>query len=210
VLIGSFNPAIFQPMWFAKEDLIDERDANTAQNVIVTQDLTVFSIDTGFQFKLQVDKSRFVLTTRNPAHFIVLRDLVTQTFEILEHTPVRQLGINRDVHYRVSTDDRWTAIGDILVPKSPWHKFTAPKTLSLVIQGHRAGGNAQYVQTTVRPSVLFPSEKVLEINTNEHYDWDPDVSAGKAIKTIADNWDAAYAFSQELGESIFQCGVENE
>jgi hypothetical protein len=211
VLIGSFNPAIFQPMWFVKTNLLDEKDAKSAENnARITPDIAFFSIESGFQLQLEVLKSRLAATSRNPACWADLHDLITQTFEILEHTPIRQLGINRDVHYRISSEDRWQEIGDILAPKRPWHMLVEPKTQDVVIKGQRRNSEAEYVQTNVRPSALFPGERVLEIRTNEHYAWESEVPAKEVTKVISKNWDDAYQFSKELGESIFSARENNE
>ncbi len=42
VLVGSFNPAIFQPMWFAANELIGRADAENAEVAVVHPDITQF------------------------------------------------------------------------------------------------------------------------------------------------------------------------
>ena len=44
VLIGSLNPAIFHPAWFAREGLIQQEEADRADVRIVSPDVSVFSI----------------------------------------------------------------------------------------------------------------------------------------------------------------------
>ena len=43
VIIGSFNPQIFQPAWFANEGLVRKGEAETAKIVIIHNRIVSFS-----------------------------------------------------------------------------------------------------------------------------------------------------------------------
>ena len=51
VLLGSFNPQIFQPSWFGNEGLIRKEEADSAKIEIVHRDLVSFSTET---FRVEV------------------------------------------------------------------------------------------------------------------------------------------------------------
>jgi hypothetical protein len=80
VLVGSFNPAIFQPGWLARHELVavDEADAPDVQ--IVSREVTQFSTEL---FDIQVTHNQFVATTARVPSFGMLLDLVVGIFERL-------------------------------------------------------------------------------------------------------------------------------
>src|SRR5947209_7914808 len=91
VLIGAFNPKIFQPAWFAHQGLIRQEEAESAEQVVTVNELSTFTAD---WLTLQVTPDRLQASTGDAAHFDVLRDLILGTFRLLEHTPVEKMGIN--------------------------------------------------------------------------------------------------------------------
>src|SRR5438132_983763 len=86
VLLGSFNPAIFQPAWFARQNLIPTAEVDTAEIKIVHPQISHFETE---RFVIQATAERFVALTKPNAPEIAIRDLVMGTFYILEHTPVK-------------------------------------------------------------------------------------------------------------------------
>ena len=100
VLLGDFNPAIFTPAWFAMHGLLPKAAADTADLQVAHRQLTVFSTD---WLHLQVATNRFVADTGQAPH-VRVRDLVVRVFrEHLLHTPLKGMGINRNVHFRVGS-----------------------------------------------------------------------------------------------------------
>ena len=112
VLLGSFNPAIFQPAWFAKQGLLPAGEAENAEINLIHPEFVSF---TAGWLQLQVTQSQFLAsTTEDPLE--ALRDLVLGTFSLLRHTPVSKMGVNRDVHIRMPDESSWHAVGHALVP----------------------------------------------------------------------------------------------
>jgi len=64
VLIGDFNPRIFQPAWFGKEHLIRENEADTATIKIIHPDIVSFSTE---WFELDITRDRFTISTNHEA-----------------------------------------------------------------------------------------------------------------------------------------------
>ena len=91
VLVGSFNPKIFHPAWFAAQKLIREKEAEEANIEVVTPAVAKFSLD---WMRLQVIQEQFVVETTQEPYYEILRDLVVGAFSFLNHTPVTMLGIN--------------------------------------------------------------------------------------------------------------------
>lgn len=60
VLLGAFNPKIFQPAWFAFEELIRKQEAEEANIEIVHPDAVSFALE---WLRLQVTRERFTAST---------------------------------------------------------------------------------------------------------------------------------------------------
>src|SRR5262245_43736296 len=100
VFRGSFNPAIFHPSWFARHDILRAAEADEARVQILNGHITDFK--TGW-VQVQVTRDRFAAVSVNGGYEGPLLDLVLSTFTILEHTPLSQLGMNREVHLQFDT-----------------------------------------------------------------------------------------------------------
>jgi hypothetical protein len=96
VLRGHFNPKIFQPFWFSRHRLITDAAAESADINLIHPTASEFSINE--HFSLHVDLTTFSIT-RLEAPLVLIADIVGRVFgELLPHTPIGQLGINRLAH----------------------------------------------------------------------------------------------------------------
>lgn len=102
VLLGSFNPTIFQPAWFASEGLIARDLSDAAEVGIVHRQIVAF---TAGWFDISVTDDRFSVTSLTAPSYDLLRDLVLGTFRLLRYTPLRAMGLNKDVHYRIASEE---------------------------------------------------------------------------------------------------------
>lgn len=165
VLAGSFNPRIFHPAWFAKENLIQESEGQTAEIQVITSDVAVFSIG---WMGLEVVHDRFAITSNQPQYFDALRDLVSGMFKLLRHSPISQLGINKLEHYRSLNEDEWHQLGHRLAPKEPWTGLLEkPGMRRLSMLGVRPDQFAGKLLVTVEPSVKIRPGVYFEVN--DHY-----------------------------------------
>lgn len=168
VLLGSFNPEIFHPAWFAKNDLIQKVEAEESKIEgleIVHHELTKFSLN---WLSIQVVHQKFVALTSDLAHFNPLRDLVIMTFEILKHTPIKQLGMNRTIDFSFKDEQTWHKIGDTLAPKTIWEK-SVPNRVGLTILGVRSkltDGLQGYINVNLQPSTRTQYGVVININNH--------------------------------------------
>ena len=116
VIVGSFNPRIFQPFWLAKQNLISDEAAENAKITIIHPDITAFEIEP--VFSLRVERERFIMQ-RKVAPLILLSDLAGRIFgDLLPHTPLRAIGINRLVHFDVGDVKKRDIIGEMLAQGS--------------------------------------------------------------------------------------------
>jgi hypothetical protein len=180
VLRGKFNPAIFQPFWFVRHDLISDRAGNAAQMNFIHPEVAAFQIDG--HFTLHVDLTTFSIT-RLEAPLVTIADLVGRIFgDLLPHTPVGQVGINRAVHFSVGSAGERNRIGKLLAPREPWGTWGAD--ISAADDSEMQGGlrvltMAQYglkdrkhgsLQATIEPSVLLSGGRTgIYMAVNDHY-----------------------------------------
>ncbi len=73
VLLGNFNPKIFQPAWFVAEGLLQHQEADEANIEIIHSSVVIFRTD---WMRMEVTQDRFIVTTSKEPYDRVLRDLV--------------------------------------------------------------------------------------------------------------------------------------
>ena len=199
VLIGSFNPAILHPQWFAKQGLIPDSEAATATVDVVSPALTAVRFA---WFTLEVMDSRFVARTADPAQYHALQECVSGIFTFLEFTPVAAMGLNSDRHVRAPTEDVWRLLEERLAPRGLWADIlpgpregtSALQSLSVV--GTRPDSPAVRLDVTIQPSQQFPQG--LFVATNEHFRFKEGSNTTDAMTMLRDNWSGALAYSNEI------------
>ncbi|HWN95940.1 MAG TPA: hypothetical protein VNT99_12965 [Methylomirabilota bacterium] len=179
VIVGTFNPAIFHPAWLAAQELIPPSEATDAKNIIVTSDLSVIQLP---WVRMQVTTDRFIATTTHDSHFNTLRDLVSGAFEVLRHTPIRQLGINVEQHYKFESEETWNAFGHRLAPKKIWKQmFRDPgmRAMTIVEKAGRTDGLPGLYRVDVEASVKVKLGVYFRVN--DHYELQP--KSGEPVGT---------------------------
>ncbi len=142
VLVGATNPAIFNPDWFLRHNLISEPDFKSAATELITPQLTILKIA---GMKIVVQPERFQIETQSEDMLAPSRDLVLGAFGILNETPIASMGLNRHENYRMDSEDEWHKVGHVLAPKDKWKGLLDdPGTLSVQIQGKRPGAPSKY------------------------------------------------------------------
>lgn len=206
VVVGNFNPAIFHPAWLAKNNLIREEEAQSADVALVSGEATIFDAD---WLKLQVTQERFIASTRDPSKYRPLRDLVLSVFKLLEHTPVTAVGLNTDAHYKLDTLEEWHSFGHFYVPKSTWSSLLENAGMKmLIVEGTRQGSGASKVEIQVQPS---PSVKFgVFFHLHQHYELANQAekygnkSAMTLLLTTIDNeWDDFLLFAGSAAKRLF-------
>lgn len=199
VLLGSFNPAILHPQWFAKQGLIPDSEAATATVEVVSPALTVVRFA---WFTLEVMDSRFAARTTDPAQYPALQECVSGILTFLEFTPVAAMGLNSDRHLRIPTEDLWRLLEERLAPRGLWADILpGPREgtsalQSLSVMGARPDSPADRLKLTIKPSQQFPQG--LYVATNEHFRFSEGSNATEAITMLRENWTDALEYSAEV------------
>ncbi len=200
VLLGNFNPSIFHPAWLAANNLIRADEAETAKIGIIAPQVAQFTVD---WINLEVTQERFLASTTDSAHYEPLRDLVLGIFTLLEHTRFNKMGINRDMHYRIPSLERWHGFGDLLVPKSIWEQvIPKPGLKSLTVQGIQSETPHAEVNVKVEPSTQVHPGVYISIN-NHHKESEAD-AAKKLMSVLRDSWSELHAYATRIANHLIE------
>lgn len=205
VLVGDFNPQIFQPEWFIAQKLFGETEGRSAKIEVVHPDVTVFSLD---WLRFEVTRNRLVATTRDQSCHESLRDLIVGTFTILSHTPLKMMGINNTFFYIINNEDVWHNIGNVLAPKDIWGKvMSSPGLTSLTIQSKDV--IEESFQNTVKITIGPAGVKLgFQIHINDHYQLTkietPLLGSRAVIEILQREWDVAQKKVRKIETDFFE------
>ncbi|MCY3842941.1 MAG: hypothetical protein OXH69_05295 [Acidobacteria bacterium] len=219
VLLGDFNPAIFAPAWFAMHRLLPRATADSANLEVAHRQLTAFSAD---WLHLQVTTDRFTTDTAQAPH-VRVRDLVVRVFrEHLHHTPVRAMGINRRVHFRVGSLAERDRIGGALAPAEPWGRWrqelaldgkhggmTSLRMSQLRPEDRSPGGS---VNITVEPSKRIADASGVFVEVNDHYAAAETASVGAAelMRVLDESFEQSIRRSDGIIDHVMSLATESE
>jgi hypothetical protein len=207
VLVGSFNPRIFQPSWFVRHELLPPLDEEESQVDLINNDFCAFQTS---MYRIEVASTRFAAHGIAPPVVEALRDLVQGTFRILRHTPITKIGINTSVHFQLPTDKAYDRFGHILLPKERlWNPILSePKTLNVSVKGDRPDGYPGHLLVKVEPSIRM--ERALYIETNDEFRDDSAQDAHWITDILVEQWGAARARISEIRNHLLGQALENE
>lgn len=202
VVLGDFNPSIFQPLWFSANGLMPAEETKSADIAVIHKKVASFSMG---KMQVQVDEARLGLTTVESPQGLVLRDLAIGTLSVLEHTPLKAIGINLDTVFVIDSDEAWHAIGHRLVPKSHWIPIvTQPGMQQVIVDGKREGCVADKVQIRVQPT----GQRHVMVAINQHYQLETkertDVRErhDAAIRALRDDWTSFFKYAGEAATKV--------
>jgi hypothetical protein len=203
VLAGSFNPTIFQPEWFLRQKLLPQAEVEAAKILVMVPQVCDFETE---RFRVQVTPEKFSAISKPTANPVPLRDLVFGTFYVLEHTPAKAIGLNRQMHYPLGSEDEWHKLGDRLAPKEGWRgvlKTGRPGMRALLIETMLDdSGNPDGPKLIVK---VEPSAQVkvgVYFETNAHYPAPKDNSMAAVLEVLKTRWEEDYNYAAEISDYI--------
>lgn len=200
VLNGRFNPAIYHPLWLAKQGLVSDDDAEKSTIEVCHPDISQFRLPWA---SFEVTPERLIVQSADPSHFDPLRDLAISLLLVLPHTPIKQMGINRMLHIDVGSEDAWHGIGHVLAPKAIWKGFSdKPGLKALTIETSRTDGYAGSINYIVQP---VPPHTVA-INTNNHIELDVQ-SAFEVVEMVKKQWSSYLETSEANTHNLLAAAI---
>ena len=220
VLLGNFNPAIFTPAWFALHGILPKSVADNAELQVAHPQILSFSTE---RLNLEVTPDRFLAGTQSAPN-IQVQDLVMRVFgEHLPHTPIRAVGINRDVHFRAASPAARDRVGKVLAPTAPWGKIGEKLQLdgdqggmlSLTMQQSRPAGRPpdDQINVTVEPSVRIDDRRLgIYVRVNDHYALDESAAGGPAERLgfLADGFDLSIKRADEIVDHVMSLATDSQ
>lgn len=204
VLIGNFNPLIFQPAWFGAEGLLQKLESEKATVEIIHPDAVIFSLD---WLRLEVIRERFMVETTQEPFDEIIRDLVIGTFNLLRHTPITKMGINRQMHFPMESEEKWHTAGHKLAPKELWSEILEkPGMCSLTMEESiRRDGLKGYIRVKIEPSAKIHPGIFFEVNNHfETKDASSTVGCDEIINILKNSWAESYKRSENIIYSVYE------
>lgn len=216
VAAGTFNPAIFHPLWFRDKDLIgqDAVDDALARDFASVREFSSFTAD---WLAVQVTPQQAVFSTADIGRESDLRDLAKAAFELLPETPVNALGINADAHFRLGSEDEWHVMGDRFLPKDFWEPLfdgdgwrrraggLAVGLRSMTVEAWHEDLSG-FIRSEVAPSVRITPNGVY-VGINAHFDLTTGDSRGNAYvaaRHLDESWQGTRQLEADLISRVVQ------
>ncbi len=185
VLIGKFNPEMFSPAWLKYYKLVRESEADDAKVNVIHPGLTQF---VAANITFSIEENRFSISSVDQSKFEMVRDLALGILTLIETTPITQMGINTDCHFKMKNEAAWHAFGNKVAPKELWNRLLERAGLkNIVIQGLNpysvSGGeiNLKVESSKTRPDSIF-------VQFNNHFLFPSEVNAANAILALKNKW----------------------
>jgi len=213
VFRGAFNPTIFQPYWLFSNALVSEQAARNAEFGIVHPGITQFAMES--LFSLTVTDERFTIE-RNTAPWILVSDISYRIFtELLPHTPVNTMGINRMVHFNVPSQAVRDRIGLQLAPREPWAEWGRAVSSgeglkhggvqSLTLVERNVSDRPQgWRQARIEPSIRIGNGRTgVYMEVNDHYELPGrPTGAGEIMAILNEKFDSSVASAEKIIDQI--------
>ncbi|MBP6721942.1 MAG: hypothetical protein KA239_06460 [Bacteroidia bacterium] len=198
VLIGDFNPVIFQPAWLANKSLIRESEAEKAEIEVIHNELNRFSLE---WVEIEIAKNRCEFRSSKVAHFPLVRDLIVGIFSILQETPIKSFGMNHLYDLSLGTVQRYHAFGEALTPLNLWATtLSKARLLDLQILEEdvsNAKNGRKRIQITPTPNSTIGFGVLISINN--HFELNkPAHSANEHIALLKENWETSFLDARHI------------
>ncbi|MBK8698020.1 MAG: hypothetical protein IPN17_38720 [Deltaproteobacteria bacterium] len=195
-MIGTFNPAIFQPEWFRLNEILPSSEVEAAveqgSGLMLTPEIAAIKFKS---LQLSVFQNRWSLSTSRPDWEADLGAIVTSIFALLPHTPVTTLGFNVNEQRPIDTA-KLRSVLNHWVPLSELSALAGEKSRV----GGVAKGTWKQYQMTLRVDESAKQPGTLEIQRNFERQLTGGVKELKQI--ITTDWATLLLRAKEIGDLV--------
>lgn len=187
--------------------MIPDDDLDMANVEFVNHDLSKFSLA---WLSFEVIRNKLVASTIDPSKFEPLRDLIISVFDILDHTPIKNMGMNLNVDYAIEKEEVWHKIGDILAPKEVWKKTLPEGRIGLTrisVQTERNDDLKGLINVTLSPIEM--KNYGVRVNINNHINIEEDEQGLTPSNILSEYWDNTIENSLEIANKTIQGAIES-
>jgi hypothetical protein len=163
VLGGSFNPRIFEPLWFSRNELVPEQEANEAEVQLINREFCHVSF--GWVDLVALEDRLQVETTSETVNDGQIRDLLVGVLRLLPHTPIKVGSIHHRAEVAIASEDEWHNVGHALAPKELWEGvLDKPGMFDFAMQGVRPDELEGAIKVRIQPSQVVRPGIFLNVN----------------------------------------------
>lgn len=217
VLLGSFNPPIFHPSWFARHELMSAEEADGATNVLIAPEVAQFS---AAYITFDIQPSRFFVRT-TALYRDVVKDLVLATLgEKLPHTPVWSVGLNKSYEFKCRDELARARLGARLAPPGEWGEWGRSIEQSIFAGGEHGGvtrvtmqqrprpdGRPGHVQADVHANMSDRTGTGVFLDVNNHFEVGPaGAVAGNdaALHVVDECWSSSLEAADQILKGVME------
>ncbi len=218
VLVGDINPKIFHPEWFIRKEIISEWDYRQDKDFLIAPDFARIGMPNECQ--LTVFPNKFSIHTSLASEYLTIKDIVINTFNRLNETPLNQLGMNLISTIKLTDKENWLQFGKKLAPQSGWiaaldywddleeEKQLQLGLLDLTMNLPRPDNLNGFIRPRIMAKSSSGGEYILEFSINNHVDIETQ-SAVDAINIIKDKWEESIRIAQMIRNRVMAEQLEN-
>lgn len=170
VLLGSFNPLIFHPLWLLKKGLIPESDV-VDKMIVINSKVSQYPIGDWMQMTVTPERCEFKI--QKPERIVVMKDLIMGTLSALPETPIIAMGINRGNIINLGDADSYYKFGSKLAMLDIWNDcLHNPRLRDIIIEDvENIGEGEEKVRRRIqiKTADVKDQEFCIDVNFNNHY-----------------------------------------
>ena len=203
VLIGDFNPVIFQPFWLSSKNLIREDEATNAKIEIIHNEIVKIELD---WLNIEVTRNRCMFKSSKVPYFDPLKDLTVGIFKILNETPIKKVGLNHIYDLSLKNKEQYYSFGSCLTPLKYWDDdLKGPRLLQLeIIENERKDGQNGSRRIRISPSSDQTIPFGVSIDVNNHFDLNSEGSKIDFISLLEKNWSISFSQTKKMIENVLK------
>lgn len=204
VLIGDFNPLLFQPLWLSEKKLIREGEAIEAKIDAISPNITLFKLD---WVDFNITPTRLEMKVAKEPFFEPARDLLLGIFKYLKETPIRILGINYLKNLSIPDKDMYYEIGNKLAPLNLWSDFINDPRLSIVeiLEKSREDKLPGSYRVKIFPTPSnYNIQYGITINITDQYDLNEGANGrnGEILNILTEQWEISGKRAKRVIDSL--------
>jgi hypothetical protein len=200
ILLGSFNPRIFDPLWFSENQLLPAEEAKRAEVQMIDRDFC--RLHFGWAELVVVQGRLQLRATPETVADAQIRDLLVGLLKLLPHTPIEVGSIHHRADLAIAGEEQWHAVGDALAPNPLWEGILdQPRLFDFAMQGSRPDDLPGAIKVRIQPSRVV--EPGVFMNVNDEFSI---ARPEHALPTVADIleelWPQAESRANEIREQL--------
>ncbi len=164
---GKWNPAIFQPYWMVRHNLVGETEVDDDANIIVHNSVTSLRLN---YCKFKANPQQITLETDQLAYFNQTSDLLNGIIVVLKSIPVSAMEFSVYTHFELESRNEVDAFFRKIAPNDFWINTIDRFEYSNVKVKKQLDG-AYSNNATISISPCPKSKKMLHLNIDNKFDF---------------------------------------